>query len=56
MQAVLADLARFLQSLTSTAEQLTDAQRLYAILKRAFAKFMHATTAPPGVLVFENAI
>ena len=47
IQAVLTNLAGFLNSLKATAEQLTDAQRLRAILFRAFAKFMLATTDPP---------
>ena len=47
IQAVLTNLAGFLSSLKATAEQLTDAQRLRAILFRAFAKFMLATTDPP---------
>jgi hypothetical protein len=48
IQAVLTNLAGFLSLLKSTAEQLTDAQRLRAILSRAFAKFMLATAAPPA--------
>ena len=40
IQAVLTHLAEFLRILKATAEQLTDAQRLRAILTRAFAKFM----------------
>ena len=47
IQAVLTSLAGFLSSLKATAEQLTDAQRLRAILSRAFAKFMLATADPP---------
>ena len=47
IQAVLTNLAGFLSSLKATAEQLTDAQRLRAILSRAFAKFMLATADPP---------
>jgi hypothetical protein len=50
IQAVLRNLARFLSSLKATAEQLTDAQRLRAILARAFAKFMLATASPPVML------
>ena len=50
IQAVLRNLAGFLSSLKATAEQLTDAQRLRAILARAFAKFMLATTSPPALL------
>ena len=40
IQRVLMNLASFLATLKSTAEQLTDTQRLRAILQRAFAKFM----------------
>jgi hypothetical protein len=50
IQAVLTNLAGFLSSLKATAEQLTDAQRLRAILARAFAKFMLATADPPALL------
>jgi len=51
IQAVLTSLADFLSSLKATAEQLTDAQRLRAILTRAFAKFMLATADPPIPLI-----
>jgi hypothetical protein len=47
VQAVLLSLTRFLRSLRETADQLTDPQRLQAILARAFATFMRTTTAPP---------
>lgn len=50
IQAVLTSLADFLSSLKATAEQLTDTQRLRAILTRAFAKFMLATADPPVLL------
>jgi hypothetical protein len=50
IQAVLTNLAGFLRSLKATAEQLTDAQRLRAILSRAFAKFMLATAGPHALL------
>jgi hypothetical protein len=50
IQAVLTSLAGFLSSLKANAEQLTDAQRLRAILTRAFAKFMLATAGPPVLL------
>ena len=50
IQAVLRNLACFPSSLKAIAEQLTDAQRLRAILTRAFAKFMLATTSPPALL------
>ena len=47
IQAVLTNLARFLQTLKGTAEQFTQPQRLQLILHRAFAKFMNAL-APPA--------
>lgn len=47
VQAVLRSLTQFLRSLWDTAEQLTDTQRFHAILARAFATFMCATTSPP---------
>jgi hypothetical protein len=50
IQAVLTSLAGFLATLKATAEQLTEAQRLRAILNRAFAKFMLATPEPPPQL------
>lgn len=50
VQAVLTQLAAFLATLKATAEQLTDTQRLRAILKRAFAKFVFATPDPPQTL------
>ena len=50
IQAVLTNLADFLHSLKATAEQLTHAQRLQAILARAFAKFMRAVSDPPPLL------
>jgi len=50
IQAVLTSLAGFLATLKATAEQLTDAQRLRAILSRAFAKFMLSTAGPPPQL------
>ena len=40
-----------LSSLKSTAEQLTDGQRLRAILTRAFAKFILPTAEPPPILI-----
>ena len=51
IQAVLTQLAGFLSSLKSTAEQLTDGQRLRAILTRAFAKFILPTAEPPPLLI-----
>ena len=50
IQAVLTNLAGFLNALKNTAEQWTDVQRLRAILKRAFAKFMLTTADPPAWL------
>ena len=47
IQAVLTSLAGFLSTLKATAEQWTDAQRLQAILARAFVKFMLPTARPP---------
>jgi hypothetical protein len=55
IQAVLTRLAGFLSSLKATAEQLTDAQRLRAILARAFAKFMLATADPPALPAHQPA-
>ncbi|MEI8035629.1 MAG: hypothetical protein WCH96_09160 [Betaproteobacteria bacterium] len=52
IQAVLKNLAAFLATLKDTAEQLTDAERLQAILKRAFAKFMNAKSHSPPQLAF----
>jgi len=53
IQAVLTRLAAFLSALKSTAEQLTDTERLRVILRRAFAKFMRATAGPPALLASE---
>ena len=53
IQAVLTNLAGFLNLLKTTAEQLTDTQRLRAILARAFERFMLATAGPPVLLVAE---
>ncbi|MHB8253496.1 MAG: hypothetical protein ACYDEV_07295 [Acidiferrobacter sp.] len=55
IQAVLTRLAAFLGSLKSTAEQLTDTERLALILRRAFAKFMRGTAGPPALLVPETS-
>ena len=49
IQAVLTRVAGFLHSLKATAEQWTDAERLRAILTRAFAKFMLTTASPPAL-------
>jgi hypothetical protein len=51
IQAVMTNLAAFLQSLKNTAEQLTDGQKLRVILRRAFAKFM---LSPPR-LTYSNS-
>ena len=50
IQAVLTNLAAFLNQLKATAEQLTDLQRLRVIFMRAFAKFMLATAEPQALL------
>ena len=50
IQAVLTRLAAFLSSLKSTAEQLTDLERLTLILRRAFAKFLQGRTYPAALL------
>ena len=50
IQAVLTNLAAFLSQLKATAEQLTDVQRLSAIFRRAFAKFMLPTADPNALL------
>ena len=50
IQAVLTNLAAFLNQLKATAEQLTDLQRLRVIFMRAFAKFMLATADPQALL------
>ena len=55
IQAVLTNLAGFLNLLKTTAEQLTDTQRLRAILARAFEKFMLATAGPPLLLTSQTA-
>ena len=55
IQAVLTNLAAFLNILKTTAEQLTDTQRLRAILARAFEKFMLATTGPPVLVASQTA-
>ena len=55
IQAVLTNLAAFLNLLKTTAEQLTDTQRLRAILARAFEKFMLATAGPPVLLASQTA-
>ena len=54
IQAVLTNLADFLSVLKTTAEQLTDTQRLRAILARAFEKFMLATAGPPVLLASQT--
>ncbi len=44
-----------LRTLKATAEQWTDAERLRAILIRAFAKFMLSTAGPPTLLISTTA-
>ena len=51
VQVVLTRLAAFLGSLKSTAEQLTDTERLTLILRRAFAKFLRGRVYPAALLV-----
>ncbi|MEO6022491.1 MAG: hypothetical protein ABIP64_05130 [Burkholderiales bacterium] len=55
IQAVLTAIAGFLHILKVTAEQWPDAQRLHAILARAFAKFMLATADPPSLLTAQQS-
>jgi hypothetical protein len=55
IQAVLTSLAGFLRTLKATAEQWTDADRLRAILTRAFATFLLPTTSPPALPISETA-
>jgi hypothetical protein len=51
IQAVLTNLAGFLRTLKATAEQWTDADRLRAMLTRAFATFLLSTAGPPALLI-----
>ncbi|MEK9141569.1 MAG: transposase [Nitrospirota bacterium] len=55
IQAVLTNLAGFLRTLKATAEQWTDAERLRAMLARAFAKFMLPIAGPPALPTSETA-
>lgn len=55
IQAVLTNVASFLRTLKPTAEQWTDAQRLRAILARAFATFLLSTAGPPALLTSKTA-
>jgi len=55
IQAVLTSLAGFLSTLKAIAEQWTNAQRLRAILARAFAKCMLPTASPPALPTPETA-
>lgn len=55
IQAVLTNVAGFLRALKATAEQWTDADRLRAILTRAFATFMFPTAESPAWLATETA-
>ncbi len=50
IQAVLTRLATFLASLTSTAEHVTDPERLTRILRHAFAKFLQGRAGPAALL------
>jgi hypothetical protein len=55
IQAVLTNVAGFLQTLKATAEQWTDADRLRAMLTRAFATFMLPTAGPLALPTSETA-
>lgn len=55
IQAVLTNVAGFLRTLKATAEQWTDADRLRAILTRAFATFLLPTAGPPALPTSETA-
>ncbi|MEO5864535.1 MAG: hypothetical protein ABIQ79_05825 [Nitrospiraceae bacterium] len=55
IQAVLTSVAGFLRTLKATAEPWTDAQRLRAILARAFSKCMFATAGPPALPTSKTA-
>jgi hypothetical protein len=55
LQAVLTSVAGFQSALKATAEQWTDAERLRAILTRAFATFMLTTAGPPALPTSETA-
>jgi len=50
IQAVLTNLTAFLSQLKTTAEQLTDLQRLRATFMCAFAKLMLPSADPPALL------
>jgi hypothetical protein len=52
---VLTNVVGFLKTLKATAEQWTDAERLRAILTRAFATFMLSTAGPPALLASKPA-
>jgi hypothetical protein len=55
IQAVLTKVAGFLKTLKATAEQWTDAERLRAMLTRAFATFMRTPAAPSALPISETA-
>ena len=55
IQAVLTTLAGFLRTLKATAEQWSEAERLRAILTRAFANFMLSPADPPPLLISKTA-
>jgi hypothetical protein len=55
IHAILTNVAGFLRTLKATAEQWTDAERLRAILTRAFALFRLSTAGPPALLTSKTA-
>ena len=55
IQAVLTNVAGFLKTLKATAEQWTDAERLRAMLTRAFATVLLSTAGPPTLLISNTA-
>ena len=54
IQAVLTNLAGFLNARKATAEPWTNVERLRAILTRAFAKCMLPTAGPPALPISET--
>lgn len=55
IQAVLTSLAGFLKTLKATAEQWTEADRLRAILARAFARWLLPPVRLPALVLSETA-
>ena len=55
IHAVLTNVAGSLRTLNATAEQWPDAERLRAMLTRAFATFMRTPAAPPTVPTADTA-